>query len=59
MGYTTEDRKARQWLLGRMREAGLDAAIDGIGNVIGRTRGRSGPCSSARTPIRSHDSGRL
>lgn len=32
------DLAARAWLLGRMREAGLDARIDGIGNVIGRSR---------------------
>jgi N-carbamoyl-L-amino-acid hydrolase len=31
------DVEARQWLLGRMREAGLEASIDGIGNVVGRT----------------------
>ena len=31
------DVAARAWLLGRMREAGLDAHIDGVGNVIGRS----------------------
>ena len=39
LGYTEADRESRQWLLGRMREAGLDAAIDGIGSVYGRTPG--------------------
>jgi beta-ureidopropionase / N-carbamoyl-L-amino-acid hydrolase len=30
-----EDVFVRQWLVDRMREAGLDARIDGIGNVFG------------------------
>jgi N-carbamoyl-L-amino-acid hydrolase len=36
--YSEVDIAARRWLLGRMIEAGLDAQIDGIGNVIGRSR---------------------
>ncbi len=32
------DMESRHWLAGRMREAGLDARIDGVGNVIGRSR---------------------
>src|SRR5439155_9710057 len=32
------DMQARHWLAGRMSEAGLDAAIDGIGTVFGRSR---------------------
>ena len=39
LSFTPEDRAARQWLVEQMREAGLDAEIDGIGNVYGRTRG--------------------
>ena len=39
LSFTSEDRAARQWLLEHMREAGLDAEIDGIGNVYGRARG--------------------
>ena len=35
---TEVDVAARDWLLGRMKAAGLDAEIDGIGNVIGRSR---------------------
>jgi len=31
-----QDLEARNWLLHRMHEAGLDAQIDGIGNVYGR-----------------------
>jgi N-carbamoyl-L-amino-acid hydrolase len=33
------DVAARQWLAGRMTEAGLEAQIDGIGNVFGRRPG--------------------
>ena len=32
------DMQARHWLAQRMTEAGLDAEIDGIGNVFGRPR---------------------
>jgi N-carbamoyl-L-amino-acid hydrolase len=39
LSFTLEDREARQWLLRRMTEAGLDARIDGIGNVYGQTKG--------------------
>jgi N-carbamoyl-L-amino-acid hydrolase len=34
-----EDREARHWLVERMRGAGLDARIDGMGSVYGRCRG--------------------
>lgn len=37
-----QDVESRHWLAGRMKEAGLDPVIDGIGNVIGRST-RSGP----------------
>jgi N-carbamoyl-L-amino-acid hydrolase len=33
-----DDLASRQWLRGRMLEAGVDAHIDGVGNVIGRSR---------------------
>jgi beta-ureidopropionase / N-carbamoyl-L-amino-acid hydrolase len=39
LSFTPEDREARHWLLQKMTEAGLDAQIDGIGNVYGQTRG--------------------
>lgn len=32
------DIASRRWLVGRMTDAGLDAHIDGIGNVVGRSR---------------------
>ena len=40
--FSPQDIEARHWLLARMTDAGLDASIDGIGNVIGRARG-AGP----------------
>ncbi|MDY0881665.1 Zn-dependent hydrolase [Dongia soli] len=36
------DLEARHWLVERMAEAGLDAAIDGVGTVFGRSR-KPGP----------------
>src|ERR1700724_1367060 len=33
--YSAEDVASRQWLAEKFAEAGLDPAIDGIGNVIG------------------------
>jgi beta-ureidopropionase / N-carbamoyl-L-amino-acid hydrolase len=32
------DMDARRWLCSRMQEAGLEARIDGVGNVVGRSR---------------------
>ena len=37
--FGREDMESRHWLVERMREVGLDASIDGIGNVFGRHRG--------------------
>lgn len=37
-----QDVESRHWLAERMKEAGLDPVIDGVGNVIGRST-RSGP----------------
>lgn len=39
LSYSPEDQAARHWLLQRMTEADLDAQIDGIGNVYGKTPG--------------------
>jgi len=36
------DIEARHWLVGRMQEAGLEAKIDGVGTVFGRSR-KPGP----------------
>lgn len=35
---SSEDVAARHWLRQRMQEAGVEAQIDGVGNVIGRSR---------------------
>ena len=35
--FTDVDMESRRWLVGRMTEAGLEAQIDGVGNVIGRS----------------------
>ena len=33
--FSPQDVEARHWLVARLTEAGLDASIDGIGNVYG------------------------
>ena len=35
--FTEVDLASRRWLVERMTEAGLDARIDGVGNVVGRS----------------------
>ncbi len=37
-----QDVESRHWLAGRMKEAGLEPVIDGIGHVIGRSQ-KKGP----------------
>jgi N-carbamoyl-L-amino-acid hydrolase len=37
-----QDVESRHWLAGRMKEAGLEPVIDGVGNVVGRSP-KSGP----------------
>ena len=39
LSFTPEDIEARAWLRQRMLDAGLDARIDGVGNVLGQTPG--------------------
>jgi len=39
--FSPQDIESRHWLAARMTQAGLDAGIDGIGNVIGRARGEA------------------
>ena len=36
--FTDVDMASRQWLCTKMADAGLNAVIDGVGNVIGRSR---------------------
>ena len=40
--YSADDMAARNWFAGRLAAAGLAPTIDGIGNIIGRSRG-TGP----------------
>jgi beta-ureidopropionase / N-carbamoyl-L-amino-acid hydrolase len=47
--YSPVDVESRHWLAGKLREAGLDTVIDGIGNVIGRN-----PSAQRRLLIGSH-----
>src|SRR5882757_2111814 len=42
LAFSPVDMEARRWLVGRMTEAGLDASIDGVGSVFGRSR-KPGP----------------
>ena len=39
VAYGEADLAAREWVLGLMADAGLDAGIDGIGNLVGRKPG--------------------
>jgi beta-ureidopropionase / N-carbamoyl-L-amino-acid hydrolase len=36
--FSATDMEARRWLKSRYEDAGLDATIDGVGNVLGRSR---------------------
>ena len=36
--FSPQDVEARRWLADRFAEAGLDASIDGVGNVYGRSK---------------------
>jgi N-carbamoyl-L-amino-acid hydrolase len=40
LSLTDIDMQSRQWLVGRLEEAGLEARIDGVGNVFGRSRAK-------------------
>jgi N-carbamoyl-L-amino-acid hydrolase len=42
LALSSIDIESRNWLAGRMTEAGLDAMVDGVGTVFGRSR-KSGP----------------
>lgn len=39
---SSQDVESRHWLAGRMKEAGLDPVIDGVGTVFGKSR-KTGP----------------
>ncbi len=36
--FSAKDMEARRWLAGKFADAGLEASIDGVGNVLGRSR---------------------
>jgi N-carbamoyl-L-amino-acid hydrolase len=40
LSLTAVDIEARRWLCARMADAGLDARIDGVGSVFGRSRAK-------------------
>src|SRR5712691_7378443 len=39
LALTDEDKRGRDWMVARMREAGLEVTIDQMGNIFGRRRG--------------------
>ena len=56
---TDIDMEARQWLRRRMMESGLDAVIDGVGNVYGRARRARRRRLLAGIPLRQRAARRL
>jgi N-carbamoyl-L-amino-acid hydrolase len=36
--FSVKDMEARRWLAAQYEEAGLEATIDGVGNLLGRSR---------------------
>lgn len=40
--FSPQDMEARRWLMARMKDVGLEATMDGVGNVFGRHTG-NGP----------------
>jgi len=41
MAFSEADMEGRRWLMERMRAAGLETAMDGAGNVVGRLPGKN------------------
>jgi N-carbamoyl-L-amino-acid hydrolase len=52
--YSPQDMESRRWLMERMTEVGLEASMDGIGNVFGRHAG-PGPHILAGSHIESQN----
>ncbi|RYC29033.1 hydantoinase/carbamoylase family amidase [Lichenibacterium minor] len=52
--FGAEDMESRRWLLAEMDALGLDARMDGIGNLLGRHRG-SGPRLLVGSHIETQD----
>ncbi len=40
LALTDEDKAGRDWVVGQMRELGMQVTVDGIGNVVGLHAGR-------------------
>ena len=53
-----QDVESRHWLAGRMKEAGLEPVIDGVGTVLGRSP-KSGPAHPDRLAFRHPAARRL
>src|SRR6185369_15233052 len=47
LAYSDADRQAREWVIGQMRETGLQPRIDAAGNILARRAGTD----PARKPI--------
>jgi N-carbamoyl-L-amino-acid hydrolase len=52
--FSPQDMEARHWFVGKLQEAGLEAGIDGIGNVIGMNPS-SGPTMLTGSHIESQN----
>jgi len=52
--FSEVDMEARRWFVGRLREEGLEAGIDGVGNILGRGRGE-GPRLLAGSHLESQN----
>ena len=42
LALSDEDKRGRDWMVGRMREAGLSITVDQMGNIFGQRAGDSG-----------------
>lgn len=49
-----QDIAAREWFAGRMREAGLETRIDGVANILGKSRAK-GPKALAGSHLESQN----
>ena len=52
--YSEIDQAAHDWLAGRMREAGLETAFDGAGNLVGRLPPTTAAADQAALLVGSH-----
>src|SRR5258706_11625743 len=46
LAFSDEDKRGRDWMVSRMREAGLAVTVDQMGNIFGRR-----PADSALPPV--------